>query len=228
MIRHLLVIILASFLISCKGLNSFYTHDRFQREIRSSYERDTLYLSDYFICSHQRQMTLFNAEYQDRLAEPDSILGIFQDKINNLGLITVKNRGKDLSDSNLCHREQVKMKHIINHKGNSLGLVKIKDNTVILPFFQITDLYRFTGYMTSGLVAGDDGFMNFTSVSLIVFIIKNGEVIYSDHRRYASKRTMANSLEEVRAIPPAYQIREEHIEELVRRAMKRYVKRLER
>jgi hypothetical protein len=70
--------------------------------------------------------------------------------------------------------------------------------------------------------------MHNTSLKLIVLILENNKIIYSEKQRYVSKKTFANSLEEVRAIPPAYQVREEHIEELVRRAMKRYVKRLER
>lgn len=227
MIRCLLIIILASFLIGCKGLNSYYTHDRFQREIRPSYERDTLYLSDYFICSHQRQETLFETDYVERLTNDDSILNQLVIKMGNQGLNVDRENGVNLANPELCNRHVLKIKQVEKDIFSKI-LSNTENRKIIIPLVRTVDLYRFTGYMTSNMVAGDGGFRNFTSVRLIVFVIENGEVIYSDHRRYASKRTMANSLEEVRAIPPAYQVREEHIDELVRRAMKRYVKRLEK
>jgi hypothetical protein len=227
MIRSLLVLVLASFLIGCKGLNSYYTHDRFQREIRSSYERDTLGLSDYFICSHQRQETLFGTEFEERLTDDDSILNQLVIKIGSQGIHLAHELGVNIADSELCNRHVIKIKHV-EKKIPTNSLNNTENVSRIITFLEIADIYRFTGYMTSNLVAGDGGFRKYTSISLIIFIVKNGEVIYSDHRRYASKRTMANSLEEVRAIPPAYQVREEHIDELVRRAMKRYVRRLEK
>jgi hypothetical protein len=77
-------------------------------------------------------------------------------------------------------------------------------------------------------MVGDSGYMRYTSLSLLLFVVENGEIIYAEKRRYASKRTNAPTLEKVKAIPPAFQVREEHIDELVRRGMRRYVRRLER
>lgn len=224
----LAMFVLALTLFGCKGLNSFYTHNRLQRVAMPKYEDDTLQISNYILCSYQREMTLFEANYADTRFNEDSIMSLFSSKIEKLGVKNMLNFGSNLADSGLCHREQLKIKHIKKRIPEQLDFNSDSNQTFIIPFFQISDIYRFTGYLTSNFVAGNDGYMNFTSVSLIVFVVKNGEIIYSDHRRYASKRTMAPTLEEVKAIPAAYQVREEHIEELVRRAMRRYVRRLKK
>lgn len=77
-------------------------------------------------------------------------------------------------------------------------------------------------------IAGDNGFNTVTYISFIPIIIENNRVIYAQNLRYGSEGTFTQSREEANNLPIAINVKEEHVEELVRRAMKRYVKRLER
>jgi len=51
-------------------------------------------------------------------------------------------------------------------------------------------------------------------------------VIYSRHIRYKSDQVWADSEDEILAVPPLAAVKQEHWDELVRRAMKDYIKRL--
>ncbi len=226
MIRYLVFVVLC--FCSCKGFDSFLIHDRLQQKVKSKYGNEVLYIEDYMFCNFKRQRTLMKNVFEERNTNSDSLIGLFSEKFEKTGLnIFYSAGGVNLADSSICHKEVLRINHLSKMDFSALG-INSSSRKILIPVIKIADIYSFTGYMTSNMVAGDAGFMNFTSLSLLVYIIEDNEVIYTSNHRYASKRTFANSLEEVRAIPPAYQVREEHIEELVRRAMKRYVKRLER
>jgi len=213
---------------SCKGFDSFYKHDQFNRITEKRYLVDDIYINYYYLCCYSRQRTIFEDSFNDNLINEDSVANLVLNKIKGLDIHLVYDSLSNAAIDRICHKETLRLKYFLN--GDELNNLQIdsKGKRVLVPVLNITDLYMFTGYMTSNFVPGDGGFMNFTSLSLMIFIIEDNEVIFADHIRYASKRTMANSLDEVRAIPPALEVNEEHIEELVRRAMKRYIKKLEK
>ncbi len=225
--KNIAIIFIAFSLFSCKGFDAYYKHDRFINVKESKYINDSIYFSNYILCSHQRKMAMVNLEFVDTDINQDSLIGMFISNFQQIDIKLLNSKGENLFEPKYCHKESLSLRHLRNYEFEKNG-INSNNKKVLFPIVVVDDIYQFTGYMTSNQVAGDDGFMHNTSLKLIVLILENNKIIYSEKQRYVSKKTFANSLEEVKAIPPAYQVREEHIEELVRRAMKRYVKRLER
>ncbi len=223
--RNLIISVFFLSLFSCKGFDAYKKHDHLFSVSKRNYSDKDLIISDYYFCSHQRQMVLVDNVFDPLIIETDSILRFFYQGISNQGINLILKPGENNAIPRLCNREVISLNKVRKELLDKLN-INDTESRYLVPLINIADIYRFTGYMTSNFVAGDEGFMRYTSLSLLVFIIENDKIIYATKHRYASKRTFANSLEEVRAIPPAYQVREEHIEELVRRAMKRYIKRL--
>lgn len=226
--RWFFLIIVCSACFSCKGFDAYFRHDHLNSLTEKEFSNTEIHVKNYFLCCYSRRRSLWENNFEDKAINGDSILINVLNKIESQGVNLEYDTLFNVSENKICHRETLRLKHFLNQNHLNNLQIDSKGKKVLVPVVNIADLYTFTGYMTSNMVAGDGGFMNFTSLSLMIFIIEDNKVIFAEHRRYASKRTFANSLEEVRAIPPAYQVREEHIEELVRRAMKKYVKRLER
>jgi hypothetical protein len=172
-------------------------------------------------------MALASLDFEKIEFDSDTVMGLFYEGIANQGVSLRVDTGTNRASPLLCDREIISLRSV---KKDFLSMADLSDQEkrYLVPVVNIADIYRFTGYVTSGGMVGDSGYMRYTSLSLLLFVVENGEIIYAEKRRYASKRSWANSLEEVKAIPPAYQVREEHIEELVRRGMRRYVRRLEK
>jgi len=104
--------------------------------------------------------------------------------------------------------------------GDSNGCV------ILVPFISILNKIGFTGFISSGGITGGNGFIVNSFVHLIVFIVENGEIIYSRQIRHSSERTWADTRAEAEALPPAPSVNQEHWDELVRLAMEDYIKRL--
>ncbi|MCH6198845.1 hypothetical protein MMU07_04605 [Aquiflexum sp. LQ15W] len=225
--KRLILLIVSASLASCGGVDAFKRHDHLSSVVRRSYTNQELVLADYFFCAHQRQSVLAFRVFEKMELDADSLMGLFQTGLSNQGVRLWVDKGQNRATSLLCDREVISLKRM---KKDFLTEADLGDQGTryLVPVVNFADIYRFTGYVTSGGMWGDSGYMRFTSLSILIIVVENGKVIYADSRSYASERSWANTLEEVKAIPPAYQVREEHIEELVRRGMRRYVRRLER
>lgn len=100
-------------------------------------------------------------------------------------------------------------------------------NTLVLvPIIHILTRNAFTGFISSGGLAGSSGFSVQSYIDVVIFIVENGEIIYSRQALHSSDITWANSREEAEAIPAAPLVTKEHWDELVRLAMKDYIKRM--
>ena len=101
-----------------------------------------------------------------------------------------------------------------------------KGRLTLVPFIYIFNSISFTGYITSGGMAENNGFHLMTFLNLMVFIVKNDEIVYSSQALHTTERTWADTRAEAEALPPAPLVKQEHWDELVRLAMEDYIKRL--
>jgi hypothetical protein len=101
-----------------------------------------------------------------------------------------------------------------------------KESLTMIPIIIANNQYQFVSYFTSGGAFGSGGWNAITWVHLILYIFEDQEVIYSRHYRYKSNLVRADSREEILAVPPLAAVKQEHWDELVRLAMKDYIKRL--
>ena len=75
-------------------------------------------------------------------------------------------------------------------------------------------------------MAGNIGFHVVSFVNLIVYLVEDDKIIYSNQIRHTTERTWADTRAEAEALPPAPLVKQEHWDELVRLAMEDYNKRL--
>jgi hypothetical protein len=225
--KRLILLIVSASLAACGGFDAFKRHDHLSSVVQRSYSNQELVLADYFFCAHQRQSVLAFRVFEKMELDTDSLMGLFQTGLSNQGVRLRVDKGQNRATSLLCDREIISLRSV---KKDFLSMADLsgQGTRYLVPVVNFADTYRFTGYVTSGGMVGDSGYMRYTSLSLLLFVVENGEIIYAEKRRYASKRSWANTLEKVKAIPPAIEVRKEHIDELVRRGMRRYVRRLEK
>lgn len=75
-------------------------------------------------------------------------------------------------------------------------------------------------------MADDNGFHLVSLVKLIVYLVKDSEILYSRKIRHSTERTWTNTLNEVEALPPVPLVKQEHLDGLIRLAMEDFMKRL--
>ncbi|MCH6198843.1 hypothetical protein MMU07_04595 [Aquiflexum sp. LQ15W] len=194
---------------------------------RRSYSNQELVLADYFFCAHQRKMALALHDFEKMELDADSVMVLFQTGLSNQGASLRVEEGQNQATPLLCDREFITLRQMKKHFLSEADLGG-QGTRYLVPVVNFADRYRFTAYVTSGGMGGHSGYMRYTTMSLLLFVVENGEIIYADSRSFFSKTTMAPTLEKVKAIPPAIEVRKEHIDELVRRGMRRYVRRLEK
>jgi hypothetical protein len=172
-------------------------------------------------------MSLSSPKFKNIEVDSDSLINLVVNNLLNLNINIKVGEIKNISEDAFCHSQFIRIRDLKNIDFDKLG-INSKGKRVLIPIIQIDDIFRFTAYITSNNVSGDAGFNNVTYFSFLPVIIENNKVIYADNIRYGSKGTTTHSREEAENLPIAYQVKEKHIEELVRRAMRRYVKRLEK
>lgn len=179
--------------------------------------------------------SLYNAkDYQSLTTEikpmkinKDSILSIFHNSVGKLQLANIKVlSGSNYIDSSFYNTNlsfkirNIKTDQILEMAGNHKGKI------IMIPVISAYNNIAFTGFITSGGMTGDKGFYFITWLDLIVFFVKDVEIIYSRHIRYKSDQVWADTRQEIEAIPPLAAVRQEHWDKLVRLAMEDYMKRL--
>jgi hypothetical protein len=225
--KRLILLIVSASLASCGGFDAFKRHDHLSSVVRRSYSNQELVLADYFFCAHQSKIDIALPNFEKMEFGADSLMGLFQTGLSNQCIMLRLDEGQNRATPLLCERGFITLKQMKKRFLSEADLGG-QGTRYLVPVVNFADRYGFTAYVTSGGMGGHSGYLRYTSLSLLLFVVENGEIIYAENRRYASKRSWANTLEEVKAIPPAIEVRKEHIDELVRRGMRRYVRRLEK
>jgi hypothetical protein len=157
----------------------------------------------------------------------DSLMQVFWKSFEKLDLPTELrlSEGKNQVDSAFYDDYVIKIRKIDEQWVKDIADADAS-TPILVPIIHILTRNSFTSFISSGGLAGSNGFNVVSFVNLIVYVVEDGEIVYSRHVRHSSDITKANSREEAEAIPPAPLVTQEHWDELVRRAMKDYIKRL--
>jgi hypothetical protein len=188
--------------------------------------KDSLLLKNYTLYSSQAHSS-FSVNSKPVPVNDDSVINVIERSFQKVGLplISRVDQGKNHVDS-MFYRDFV----IRIAKMDESWIKDIaggqSENVVILPTVYLHNRITNTAFISSGGLAGSSGFHVVSFLNLIVFVVKDGQIIYSRQYMHTSERTWANSREEAEAIPPAPLVTQEHWDELVRLAMKDYIKRM--
>ncbi|MCH6198841.1 hypothetical protein MMU07_04585 [Aquiflexum sp. LQ15W] len=186
---------------------------------------DSIFIANYVLYNTQDHLS-FTLENKPIPIDEDSVMQVVWKSFEKLKLPIVSNfeTGQNHIDSSFYER-LIRIRKIDEEWINVVAGDSCK-KLILVPVIYIMNKISFTGYISSGGMAGSSGYHVMSFVNLIVFIVKDDDVVYSQQVRHTSERTWANSREEAEAIPPAPLVTKEHWDKLVRLAMKDYIKRM--
>ncbi|MCC5929446.1 MAG: hypothetical protein JJU28_09395 [Cyclobacteriaceae bacterium] len=187
---------------------------------------DSLVIKNYVLYNSQAHANLTHNSLPIPINE-DSVMQVIWKSFDKLDLpiISQLEKGKNHNDSTFYKDYLIRIRKIDKEWIKEVA-GESNDILVLVPVISILNKIGFTGFISSGGMAGSRGFIMNSFINLVVFIVHNNEVIYIRQIRHSSERTWADSRAEAEAIPPAPLVTQEHWDELVRLAMKDYIKRL--
>jgi hypothetical protein len=225
-LQHIGIVLLLAFSVSCTPNKHFFKKSRGKWVTKKSYNaQDVLVLNNYGIYnSINEELLIPNKEPFP--VNKDSLLLVFDKSLNRIGLKNISiEYTNNIIDSALYLQTAVRIRHfdeiyIDSLAESSPGKIKI------VPVVYAHNQYTFAASFSSGGLFSSNGWFFVTYLSLFVFVIKEDEIIYSRQIQFASDQVWANSKNEILAVPPLAAVRQEHWDELVRLAMKDYIKRM--
>jgi hypothetical protein len=188
--------------------------------------KDTLILNDYVLKSSVARSAPFSPLYQQDLSE-DSIINLVQVTFANNN-IPIKVDDKSLG---INYRDSINLKRLVRPRNvNIRKIINAIDDGYwrVIPIIDFNNEVHFTGYVTSNLMAGNDGFLHNTHFTLLIYLYKGKELVYYSCHRYFSTDTKVSSFDEGFETPSGVSIKQEHWDELVRRTMRGYFKQVGR
>ncbi|MCH6198837.1 hypothetical protein MMU07_04565 [Aquiflexum sp. LQ15W] len=210
----------------CAPNDVYYKKSRGKWVTKKSYSlADTLVVKDYALYNSRAKVSL-SPEKGPFEVDKDSLLTVLLSSFKRLGLENIKTEiGSNVIDSTLYRTQGVRVRHFDDSYIN-----KIAGDTHNCPALVLItyahNQFAFTGFISSGGMAGSSGYTILTWLSLFVFVVDQNEIVYSRHILYKSDQVWADTEEEILAVPPLAAVRQEHWDELVRLAMKDYIKRM--
>jgi hypothetical protein len=190
-----------------------------------SYQKSPLLMRNYAIYN-SRQERLLTAENEPFTIDKDSLRQVIFDVFTGLNIDSLKIvDGDNLIDSALYLKSaftfgRVDRSYLKALAGNTEGVA------VLVPLVYAYNRFSSTGFISSGGMSGSSGWYLISWINFFVYIIRDDQIIYSRLFVYKSDQVWADTEEEILAVPPLAAVRQEHWDELVRLAMKDYIKRM--
>jgi hypothetical protein len=210
----------------CAPNDVFYKKNKARWVTKKSYNRaDTLVVKDYALYNSRAKLS-FSPDKGPFEVDKDSLFSVLVSSINKLGLKNLKMEiGRNIIDSASYRRDGLSIRQFSESYINEIA-GDTRDSPALVLITYAHHQYFFTGFISSGGMAGSSGYTTLTWLSLFVFLVDQNEIVYSRHINYKSDQIWADTEEEILAVPPLAAVKQEHWDELVRLAMKDYIKRM--
>ncbi len=212
-------------LCGCGKTDIFFRSGRAKSVTLKSYQEKQLLIRNYAIFN-SRQERLLTADNEPFPIDKDSLSQVIFEVFKSLDMDSLKFvGGENLIDSALYVKPaftfgRIESNYIKELAGDTQGVA------VLVPLVYAYNRFSFTGFISSGGVSGSSGWSFITWLNFFVYVLRDDQVIYSRLFVYKSDQVWADSREEILAVPPLAAVKQEHWDELVRLAMKDYIKRL--
>jgi hypothetical protein len=221
------VIIAVGLAICFQGcIAKYWQKGQFRKKVISSYSQEPLLVNDFIVCNRVRKDGLF-PDFRTVETNVDSILHIFQTSIENLGIQTTFE-----IEQNLCNEELINVPHLSARRVKTGDVRPSKPyasgQQIMVPVIFIDNAIFFTGSISSAGVTDDQGFLFIPFVSLIVFIFDGERLVYRHMVTHKAEAMRAPEYEDAFNLTPGGTVTQENWDELVRRTMRRYMKRVEK
>jgi hypothetical protein len=219
-------LLVLSLLTACGKTDVFFRQGKFKRMTQRQYKSEPLLLRNYAIYNSRTKLSFF-AENEPFHVDKDSLGQAVFSVFDGLDIDSLKIvGGANLIDSTLYQHpftfnlRRVNGSYLKELAGATDGV------SVLVPLVYGYNRFSFAAFISSGGLAGSSGWYFISYLDLIVYIVKDDQVIYSRHIRYKSDQVWADTEEEILSVPPLAAVKQEHWDELVRLAMKDYIKRM--
>lgn len=201
----------------------YYQEGLLRKKVASSYSDDTLTYSNFVVCN-------IVGRYAETLkvldTNTDSLLTIVNSGFNKNGIAI-----QGISGSNHCDERLIDARPFRARNLKNSHALKLRDKNIeglqLIPVIYIDNIIRFTGSISSAGVTDDQGFLFMPFVTLLIIIFDGDELVYRHMVTHKADALRAPYLDETLELPSAGSVTQENWDELVRRTMRRYKKRLE-
>jgi hypothetical protein len=221
------IAIIMSACISCKGLDSYNAHSREEWFFNDTYSPlDTITIQHYIFCNTQDMESIIFDNNKAVPIDEDSIVQVFTESFIKLDIpFHIKTTaGENKKDDRFCKKRIIQLNRIDENVIREIAR-KSDGKLVLIPYFYLTNNILFYHTMSRHGVSSNDGFGVISHLQLIVYILKDHEIVYRKHMRYASNEIKTQWGDDAEAIPSGYMVRQAHWDILVSRSMAEYIQR---
>lgn len=227
MARYIVVLnlIALSLLTGCGKTDVFFRKGKFKSVTAKQYQDYPLLVRNYAIYNSRRGSSFFSVNEPFQI-DKDSLRQVVFNVFGDLDIDSLKIvGGENLIDSSLYVKPaftfgRIESSYLKELAGDTKGIA------VLVPLIYGYNNFSSSGYISSGGLSGSSGWFFISFINFFVYVILNDHIIYSRHILYKSDQVWADTEEEILAVPPLAAVRQEHWDELVRLAMKDYIKRM--
>lgn len=223
--RQLFLIILLTVLTNgC--VPRYFQKGIFRKKVVNSYTNEPLVYGNYVLCNiigrqgHGNELTSVSTDN-------DSLLLLLHTAFANNGMDLARLRGDNYCDDALIEARPLRGNDIKKEYAIKL-LENHLDGFRLVPVIYIDNHIIFTGSISSAGVTDDSGFLFMPFVTLLIFIFDGNELIYRHMVTHKADALRAPYLDEAHELTSAGTVTQENWDELVRRTMRRYMKRVEK
>jgi hypothetical protein len=214
--RLIAIFSLVFIFISCTH-NKLKIRDKKKHIIHNSYEKiDEIYIENYVLCNN---INRWKRNEMVKINE-DSILNIFNKALEKTKINIIRNEKENFCDNHFHYNIPLKLskvdtKIIINSPTNDSRIR-------LFPIIYINNLSLKNIYITSSGIAGGGEYLRDTFLTIVIYLIKDSEIIYLKSARYGPISSETVTYDE----KPPKQLEQEHWDKLVELVMRDYIKRL--
>lgn len=218
---------LALLLLTSACVPSYYQKGILRKKVIDSYNNEEpLTLRNFIICNIiGRQGYIENIKVVE--TDSDSLLAIFEIALSNNGIKITRIQGENRCNDGLIAARPLRGNDIKTEDAIAL-LDRNLEGLQMIPIIYIDNHIIFTGSISSAGVTDDSGFLFMPFVTLLIFIFDGDELIYRHMVTHKADALRAPYLDEAHELTSAGTVTQENWDELVRRTMRRYKKRLEK
>jgi hypothetical protein len=194
------------------------------KKVINSYAADTLTYRDFVVCN-----------IVGRYAETLKVLDTNTDslmKIVNASFVNNDIPLRSMVGSNQCDQRLIDARPLRGFNFKTSHAIKLLDKDIeglqLIPVIYIDNIITFTGSISSAGVTDDQGFLFSPFITFLIIIFDGDELVYRHMVTHKADALRAPYLDQTLELPSAGSVTQENWDELVRRTMRRYMKRVER
>ena len=213
-------LILFLFLLGCRDYR--VTNRRYS--VVKNYSKSNICIQNYILCNNTRNVwNIVELEGKNLELNTDSVFNVFKSAISKLELdIIIKDFNNNYCTNSFHSNHHLKIKNIDKEAILEVARYCTDAELILVPVIYLDNLYQRHIYFSSKGVPGGGYYMRDTFLNMVVYIVKNDEIIYLKSARFGPVSSETATPDE----DPPKKLTQENWDKLVELVMRDYIKRL--